>query len=71
MNKKVIGITGMIASGKSTAAKYLVEKHGATSHRFSTILRDVATRLHLDINRHNLATLSSALRQSFGEKYIS
>ncbi len=46
MEKKIIlGFAGEIASGKGTAAKYLVGRHEAATYRFSTMLRDIVERL--------------------------
>lgn len=71
MNKIVLGITGEIASGKGTATKYLLEKHGASSHRFSTMLRDVAKRMHLEENRENLQKISTIFRENFSDDLLS
>jgi len=71
MPKKIIGLVGEIAAGKGTAAKYLIEKHKATSHRFSTVLRDVLDRLYLEINRENMQNLSTILRKNFGEDILA
>jgi hypothetical protein len=37
----VIGIKGLIGSGKSTVAKYLIERHGFTSGRWAGALKDM------------------------------
>jgi dephospho-CoA kinase len=71
MNKIVLGITGEIASGKGTATKYLLEKYGASSHRFSTMLRDVAKRMHLEESRENLQKLSTLFRENFSDDLLS
>jgi dephospho-CoA kinase len=48
MEKKiVIGLTGQIACGKGVIKKHLMETHGASDYRFSTILRDLLKRLQL------------------------
>jgi dephospho-CoA kinase len=70
-NKIIIGLVGQIAAGKGTAAKYLENKYQASVHRFSTILRDVLKRLHLEINRQNLQNLSTVLRKNFGEDILA
>lgn len=68
MDKKIIlGFVGEIASGKGTACKYLEEKHNASSHRFSTIIRDVLDRLYLPQSRENLQKMSTVLRKNFSE----
>ncbi len=66
MSKKILGFTGLIASGKDVTKKYIEEKYGASSHRFSTMLRDILTRLYLPITRENLQSLSLDLRTRFG-----
>ncbi|MFA6271719.1 MAG: AAA family ATPase [Patescibacteria group bacterium] len=71
MSKKVLGFTGLIASGKGTACKYLSEKYGAESFRFSTILRDVADRVYLPQTRENLQNISQVLRENFSQDILS
>ncbi len=72
MSKKIIlGFTGLIASGKGTAAKYLVEKHSAVSFRFSTILRDLLDRLYMPQSRDNMVNISKVLREEFGQDLLS
>ncbi|MFH1790229.1 MAG: AAA family ATPase [bacterium] len=69
--KIIIGIVGRIASGKTTVTDYLISKHSAVSFRFSDMLRDVLKRMRLPENRANLQTISSALRQNFGDDIMS
>lgn len=71
MEKIILGITGEIASGKGTTAKYLIEKYSATTHRFSTALRDVAKRVYLEESRENLQKISTMLRENFGDDILS
>lgn len=65
--KLIIGLTGPIASGKTTVANYLKDTHEASTHRFSTMMRDVLDRLYIEQTRSNLQTLSTVIRQAFGE----
>lgn len=71
MNKLIIGITGQMASGKTTIAEYIIEKYGATSHRFSTPLRDILNRIYVENTRENLQKLSEPLRAAFGEDTLA
>ena len=71
MTKIIIGLTGLNVSGKSTVADYLQTKHGAVSFAFSTALRDIIKRLHLPMERANIANLSTALRREFGPDLLS
>jgi len=70
-NKIVIGLTGEIACGKGAAKKYLMDKYGASDYRFSTILRDILKRLHLENSRENLQHISTTLRKHFGEDLLA
>ena len=69
--KKILAFTGLIASGKGTAAKYFIEKHKAVSFRFSTSMRDVLDRLYLEQSRKNMAEISLVLREAFGQNLFS
>jgi dephospho-CoA kinase len=70
-NKIVIGLTGQIACGKGVIKKYLMENYGASDYRFSTILRDLLKRLHLESTRENLQNISSVMRHNFGEDSLA
>ena len=68
MTKKIIiGFTGLMASGKDEAKKYLEEKYNAKSFRFSSIMRDILKRINVEMSRYNLSAVSLCLRQTFGE----
>ncbi len=71
MAKIIFGLVGPIASGKDTVKKYLQQKYRAEGCRFSTILRDVATRISLPNSRENLQVLSTVLRRQFGEDILA
>jgi dephospho-CoA kinase len=71
MAKIIIGLAGEIATGKGTVAKHIVEKHKASSHRFSTMLRDVLQRLYIEEKRENIQTLSTILRKNYGENLFA
>lgn len=72
MDKKIIiGLVGQISSGKGTVAKYIEEKYGAKTYRFSTMLRDVLNRMYIDINRNNMQEISTFFRQKFGEDLMA
>jgi len=69
--KIIIGLVSQISAGKGTVAKYLEEKYKATTHRYSTMLRDILNRLYLKINRGNMQALSTILRKNFGEDILA
>lgn len=70
-DKIILGFTGLLSSGKGTACKYLMEKHGASKFRFSTILRDILARVYLPDSRHNMQLLSTILRENFDQSILS
>ncbi len=71
MEKIIIGLVGPIASGKGETKKYLQKNYGATEHRFSTMLRDLLDRMHIEQSRENLQGISTILRQRFGEDLLA
>lgn len=71
MQKLILGFTGLPASGKGTAAKYLENKYHAGNFRYSTILRDLTRRLSLEENRDNLIRMSEIVRHEFGEDTLA
>lgn len=74
MNKQkkvILGFTGLLASGKGTAAKYLEEKHMAATFRFSTMLRDILNRVYVPHARDNMIRLSEFLRGAYGEDIMA
>lgn len=71
MPKKIIGLTGQIASGKGTVKKYLEEKYGARDCRFSTSLRDILLRIGEEISRENMQKISTVLRENFGQNILA
>lgn len=71
MSKIILGLAGEISSGKGTTAKYICEKYNGSSHRFSTMLRDVARRMYLEENRENLQKISTIFRENFFDDILS
>ncbi|MEK7625108.1 MAG: AAA family ATPase, partial [Patescibacteria group bacterium] len=67
MSKIILGFVGDLASGKGTICKYLKEKYGTESYRFSTMLRDILKRVYLENSRENLQRLSTVMRENFGQ----
>lgn len=67
MSKLILGFVGEIASGKGESCNYIIKKYNSGYYRFSTIIRDVLKRLHVDQSRENLQQISKLLREKFGE----
>lgn len=62
---------GDLAAGKGTICKYLKDKYGVNSYRFSTMLRDILDRIYVEKNRENLQDLSTFLRGRYGQDIMS
>lgn len=71
MPKIILGFIGPLSSGKGTCCKYIAERYGAKTYRFSSILRDILTRLHLPHTRGNLQNVSLGLRNSLGDDVLA
>lgn len=71
MSKIIIGLVGSLATGKESTKQYLVEKYNAKDCRFSSILRDVLSRLTIPNSRENLQKVSTVLRANFGEDLLA
>ena len=69
--KIILGLAGEIASGKGTIARHIEETHSGSAHRFSTALRDVARRMHLEESRENLQKISTIFRENFNDDILS
>lgn len=66
----IIGVTGKIAAGKDEVANYLMKK-GFIHLSLSDILREDCKRLGLEVNRDNLTTLGSEVREKFGGSILA
>ena len=57
------GITGLMGSGKSTAAAYIAEKYDFVHMRLSGKMREIARDLELEITRDYLQGIGKFLRE--------
>ena len=71
MPNHIIGLVGQSGCGKGTVADVLTKQYGAAYSRFSAILGDILTRLHIEHSRDHFIALSNALRGNFGEDVLS
>ena len=67
---QLIGLTGLNASGKGTAAEYFRQK-GFAYYSLSDIVRDYATEKGLDHSRENLIVCGNELREKFGPSVLA
>lgn len=66
----IIGLTGSLAAGKGTTAKYLVEKYKAQTVKFSDPLRDILKRIYQDPTRESMSELAVYIRSKFGQDIL-
>lgn len=67
---QLIGLTGLNASGKGTAAEYL-KQNGFAYYSLSDIVRDYASEKGLDHSRENLIICGNELRAKFGPSVLA
>lgn len=68
-SKKIIGITGLFGSGKSTAAAILKDK-GFKTVSLSSYLKDLANERGLTLTRTNLQDLGNEVRKKHGAGFL-
>jgi len=67
---KILGLTGLNASGKSTVAQFLIEK-GYKYYSLSDVVREYASQKNLDHSRENLILCGNELREKFGADVLA
>ena len=67
--KKVIGISGSLASGKTTAGK-LLEKKGFTYSRYSLVLKNHLETEGKEVNRKNLQEFGDYVNKFKGQRWL-
>lgn len=68
-SRKVIGISGTIGSGKSTATEYLKD-NGFISRRLSQILENILEDRNEEITRSNLQKIGYEIHNSPGQRWL-
>jgi len=69
-NRLVLGLLGTIGSGKGTAAKFLKKKYKFKIISMGNILRALARKLKIPVNRKNLQILQKKYRKKYGGDYF-
>lgn len=67
----VFGLTGEMLSGKSMAAKFLVDHFAVKELRMSAVLNNILDVLDLPHSRENQQNLARMLREQFGEQILA
>ncbi|MFW9905271.1 MAG: AAA family ATPase [Candidatus Thorarchaeota archaeon] len=60
--RRLIGLTGHMGSGKSTAAEYIAQKYGFVRMRISGKMREISQELELEITRDLLQGIGKFFR---------
>jgi len=68
--RKVIGISGPIAAGKTTAARYLEREQGFAYGRFSLILEGMLKKEDKKINRETLQEIGDRTHRNPGQRWL-
>lgn len=68
-DQKVIGLSGAIASGKTTASMIL-QNHGFSYTRFSLVLADILKQRGIEPNRKNLQQLGLEVNRNLGQRWL-
>lgn len=72
VNKLVFGLIGRMGSGKSTAARAILDHFGeGETIKFSDSLGCVLADLRLEHSRENMQNLSTSLRKYYGENILA
>ncbi len=69
LSRKIVGFSGPIASGKTTAAKLLVAQNFAYA-RFSDVLAKQLTEKGVEISRDSLQTFGQEVHENFGQRWL-
>lgn len=67
----ILGLTGMICSGKGEASAYLVSHHGFKSSSFSDRIREELSKRGEEITRDSLQRVGGEMRQEFGPEVLA
>lgn len=69
LNRKVIGISGEIAAGKTTIANYL-SSQGYSCSRYSMVLRDLLEKQAIEVNRSSLQKIGQKINEEKGQRWL-
>ena len=67
---KVIGVFGLIGSGKDTVAEHLEQKYGFHHVSYGNLVRDLAKQLGRTVQRDDLIKTQRAYVQRHGQSYF-
>ena len=68
--KRVLGLIGPVGSGKSIVSNSFIEKYGFYRIMMGNLVRAVAKKENIPINRKSLQDLAKRKRKKYGEGYF-
>jgi predicted nuclease with RNAse H fold/dephospho-CoA kinase len=68
-SRRVIGLSGYIASGKTTAGRFLEQK-GYAYGRFSLVLRDMLQERNIKVTRQSLQEIGEEVYENQGQRWL-
>jgi dephospho-CoA kinase len=71
MARKVIGLFGLIGSGKDVVSEYLCSKHGYTAVHMGDIVREISTNMGRTVNRDDLTITQKECVEKYGIDYFA
>jgi len=70
-HKLILGISGELLAGKSTASDFYIKNFNAKHFKFSRLLDDILNVLNLSLNRFNEQEMSVFLKTLFGDEILA
>ncbi len=67
---KIIGLVGLVGSGKDTVSEYIVKKYGYHMVSMGDIVREIATKLGRSHNRDDLQRTQKEYREKYGDEFF-
>ena len=67
---KLIGVVGLIGSGKGTFADHVSKSYGYEKITYGDILRELTMEKGLDVKRENLIATRKETLEKYGDEYI-
>jgi dephospho-CoA kinase len=71
MERTILGITGELYAGKTTAAEFLTKRFGVKNLRFSKLLDEILMVLGIEKTRKSEQDLAEVLRKLYGEAVLA
>ncbi|SEO84125.1 ribonuclease H-like domain-containing protein [Aquisalimonas asiatica] len=68
--KRVVGVSGSIAAGKTTVSRHLERREGFSYWRYSAVLSELLREQGVDVNRANLQEFGEYVNREMGQRWL-